>query len=398
MKILFQARKNNRYSIIPLLSALARYSAETAVGWVERWQDTLTYPPTETIVAYSFNSMDRNEVREEISALKRYGYTIIAGGAHVTAMPDDGLQMGADYVFIGDGEKNLLRFMQGYRPDNYIFDGKSERIDLNDYTTTYPALSLFMPIEISRGCPYSCAYCQAPDLMGRKTRHKSVRNVLEEAGECFRSGKKVARFITPNAFGYLSENPLEPNCEAIENLLNGLRAIGFTQIYFGSFPSDVRPESVTAEVVKLVRKYCINPSIVIGAQSGSPRILQKIKRGHTVEQAETAICTIFEAGLVPHVDLIFGFPFEEEEDRIATFQFAERIIERYHALIHSHTFIPLPGTELFSAGAGRISPHTRTFLHKKRHGGVLDGYWKEQEEFARKMDTLYQEKYGVCID
>ena len=50
------------------------------------------------------------------------------------------------------------------------------------------------------------------------------------------------------------------------------------KIFFGTFPSEVRPEFVTDESAELVRKYCANDSLSLGAQSGSDRILKEIQK------------------------------------------------------------------------------------------------------------------------
>jgi len=72
------------------------------------------------------------------------------------------------------------------------------------------------------------------------------------------------------------------NLDAIEKLLEELskktRNIG-GRIFLGSFPSEVRPEHVTEESIKLLRKYVANKSIIMGAQSGSEEILRRINRG-----------------------------------------------------------------------------------------------------------------------
>jgi len=38
------------------------------------------------------------------------------------------------------------------------------------------------PIEITRGCPHACAYCQTPRLFGHTVRHRSIPSIVEAAG------------------------------------------------------------------------------------------------------------------------------------------------------------------------------------------------------------------------
>ena len=109
----------------------------------------------------------------------------------------------------------------------------------------------------------------------------------------------------------------------------------------------MRPDWVNPEVLELVKKYCQNKTVVLGAQSGSNSLLAKLKRGHTAEESLNAVRWIRQAGFLPHVDFVFGFPEETLEDRQCSIRLMEEMIERWGAKIHAHTYLPLPGT-LFS--------------------------------------------------
>ncbi|ABS60883.1 TIGR04013 family B12-binding domain/radical SAM domain-containing protein [Fervidobacterium nodosum] len=383
-RILFRTNKHNRYSITALVGAiLSRIDIDVIES--KSISDILQYPVEGTVVAYSFMSFDIDIVKVEVQELKKHGYIIIAGGPHATALPQETLKIGFDYVFTGDGEENIVRFLLGERPENRIFDGISKRINLDEYPAICEKKKLFMPLEISRGCPFNCGYCQTPRLAGKIVRHRSIEQIVEYEKISVKYGKTIARFITPNAFGYGSKNGVTPNLEAIDELLYKVKATGVTEIYFGTFPSDVRPESVTDEVLKIIKKYVNHDYIVIGAQSGSNRILEKIQRGHTVEKVEEALEILAQNGFYAKVDFIFGFPFETKEDVEETFKFIEKIVKKYNAKIHAHTFMPLPGTPLWNVGPGILKNYHYKFLGTLASQGILDGYWTKQEELARKV-------------
>ncbi|MEN3042380.1 MAG: TIGR04013 family B12-binding domain/radical SAM domain-containing protein [Fervidobacterium sp.] len=385
-RIIFRTTKYNRYSVTALVSAiLSKLNLE--VIECKSMNDILQYPAKGTVVAYSFMSFDLDLVVEEITKLKQYGYTLIAGGPHATANPEQMLSVGFDHVFIGDGERNIIEFLSG-RCNEKLIDGVSKRVNLDDYPPVCEQKKLFMPIEISRGCPFNCGYCQTPRLAGKIVRHRSIEQIAEYEKISVKHGKTVARFITPNAFGYGSKNGVTPNLEAIDELLYKVKSAGVTEIYFGTFPSDVRPESVTADVVKLIKKYVDHDYIVIGAQSGSNRILEKIQRGHTVEKVEEALEILSHNGFYAKVDFIFGFPFETRDDVEETFNFIEKIVKKYNAKIHAHTFMPLPGTPLWSEGPGILKDYHYKFLGKLASQGILDGYWLKQEQLAKKVISV----------
>jgi radical SAM superfamily enzyme YgiQ (UPF0313 family) len=54
---------------------------------------------------------------------------------------------------------------------------------------------------------------------------------------------------------------------------------GKDQVYLGSFPSEVRPEQVHPETLELVKRYCANTQLTIGAQTGSDSLLQHLLPG-----------------------------------------------------------------------------------------------------------------------
>lgn len=387
-RIVFRSSRTNRYSVTALTAAiLSRLSINVLEA--KSLEEILQLPVAGTVVAYSFMSFDFEQVATEIDVLSRSGYIVIAGGPHASANPRQLLEAGAHYVFIGDGEQNIVHFLsQSQLPEEKIYDGINERVNLDDFPAVCEQKKLFMPIEISRGCPFNCGYCQTPRLAGKIVRHRSIDAIVEAQKIMVKHGKTVARFITPNAFGYGSKNGVTPNPEVIDELLHKVKLAGAKEIYFGTFPSDVRPESVTPEVLKVIKKYVNHNYIVIGAQSGSNRILKMIQRGHTVEQVEQALEVLAEQGFYAKVDFIFGFPFETREDVEETFKFIERIVRRYHAKIHAHTFMPLPGTPLWNVGPGQLKDFHYKFLGRLAAQGILDGYWLKQQTLAQKVAKL----------
>ena len=90
--------------------------------------------------------------------------------------------------------------------------------------------------------------------------------------------------------------------------------------------------------MKVMTKIIDNKKIIIGAQSGSNRVLNFIGRKHTVEDIENAVKIVNQFDLEAHIDFIFGLSGEEEEDRKETFSFIEKILTRYRAKNHEEIF------------------------------------------------------------
>jgi B12-binding domain/radical SAM domain protein len=360
------------------------------------------------IVAFSLMTCQILEVERIISILKKIGRSkvvLIAGGPHSTGDPLGTLKMGFDIVVRGEGEKafpniikkilsnddySLLRGIAFSHNGQYVLNHPSKKIDINHYPPFAIKHNKFGPIEISRGCPWTCRYCQTPFLFGTKVRHRSVSNVCK----WIKTMKKISpldiRFVSPNAFMYGSKDGKSVNVDKIEELLKSVRQIlgNEGRIFFGTFPSEVRPESVTRETVELVTKYCDNDNLVIGAQSGSDRILEHICRGHGVNEVRQAVKLTIDAGLKANVDFIFGLPYEKEEDTLLTLNLAKELTS-IGARIHAHTFMPLPGTPFQNMPPGKIVLKIKREMEKLISEGKLYGQWHTQEKIAGRSQREY---------
>jgi len=148
-------------------------------------------------------------------------------------------------------------------------------------------------------------------------------------------------------------------------------------IYFGTFPSEVRPDYVSHSSLELIEKYCANASLSIGGQSGSSAILQSINRGHGREEIEIACEIVLEHGLVPQVDLIFGLPGECAEDQRMTLDLARWIVAG-GGKVRAHRFMPLPGTPLASTRPAPLAIEVEACLGRLALDGKLSGSWSSR--------------------
>jgi B12-binding domain/radical SAM domain protein len=312
---------------------------------------------------------------------------ILAGGAHPTARPGEVLEWGVDYVFLGEAETAfpgaLRKILQGHdcagiggiafrEGRKVISRPKAPVADLNDFFSFSPSRGMFGPIEMTRGCPFACSYCQTSHLAGASLRHRSVEKIISQA-EALRSGnRRVVRLLSPNAFSYGSKDGRQLNLPAMEELLSALRKTltAKGRIVFGHFPSEVRPEHVTSDTLGLLKEYADNDEIVIGAQSGSQRMLDACHRSHTVESVLAAVSLARKFGYKLIVDFIFGLPGESEADLHETVDLMRKLV-RLGARIHAHRFAPLPQTAFSKEQPGSIAPVALRALQEiKEQGGL----------------------------
>jgi len=131
-------------------------------------------------------------------------------------------------------------------------------------------------------------------------------------------------------------------------------------------------------------KYADNNNLIIGAQSGSERILELCHRGHAVEDVYRAVELTLKKGLKANVDFIFGLPGETEEDIRLTIKVMSDLV-KMGARIHAHTFMPLPQTPFAKAPAGRIDKSIQKMIRELIPKGIIYGDWKKQERIAKKI-------------
>ena len=240
-------------------------------------------------------------------------------------------------------------------------------------------------IEITRGCIYACSFCQTPFLSKARFRHRSVGEIVRWTSCMRAAGCGYVRFLSPTAFSYGALGR-EVELGALEALLAGVReSMGSSaKVYFGSFPSEVRPEHVSHEALALVKRFASNTQLVIGGQSGSDRVLEAAHRGHTREDVLRAVRIALEAGFLPNVDFLFGLPGERAAEAQQSLHFARELSD-LGARVHAHTFMPLPGTPLARARPGRLAPRTTLALEHLANRGALYGQWRAQQAIARSL-------------
>ncbi len=279
--------------------------------------------------------------------------------------------------------------------DKIVKIARSDPIDLDEFPPFSVKYGLPRPIEITRGCAWKCRFCQIRNT-GNKVRHRSIDTILKyvtETKNYFNERRPDIRFVSPNALSYGSKDGKEVNLEKVEELLSGIREIigQHGKIYFGSFPSEVRPETITPESIALLKKYGNSEKIAIGSQSGSEKMLKLIDRGHSVEGTERAVNLLIENGFKVDVDIIFGLPEENDEDVKLTIDHMKTMGEM-GANIHAHTFMPLVGTPYANSQPGVIDDEYKPIIQNLQQRRKLSGFHVRQERLAKEMSDRRREE------
>jgi B12-binding domain/radical SAM domain protein len=311
------------------------------------------------------------------------------------------LQAGFDWVALGEGELVIRAVARGEPLERVqglarLVDGKLSStargplVELDGFPPFAAAHRRFGPIEITRGCVYACKFCQTPFFNHARFRHRSVPNVRQHVETMVARDLRDVRFLSPTSLSY-GASSAEPNLDAVEELLASVRELigPARRLYFGTFPSEVRPEHVTPRALAIVKRFCDNRTLILGGQSGSDAVLAHSKRGHDVAAIERAVACCLELGFTPHVDFLLGLPGEAEADAQATLALMQRLAER-GAKAHAHVFMPLPGTPFRREAAGTVSAVTELGLRRLASRGALYGQWERQRVHANELVRLAQ--------
>ena len=242
-------------------------------------------------------------------------------------------------------------------------------------------------LPIMTGCDKVCSFCVVPYVRGPEISRPLVE-VIEQVKRFAESGIKHVTLLGQNVNSYRgnglknvgagSPSPgrgdLAPTfSDLISDIaeIPGIEKVSFTT----SHPEDAREELFLAirDNEKISRHFHLP------LQSGSDRILEKMRRGHTLSEYRRKIDRMRE--LIPNVsittDIICGFPTETEEDFHETEQ-ALRDIEYDDAFIFRYS--PRPHT-----GAGRWED---AIPHEEKARRVTE-LLAIQKEISRKRNQTY---------
>jgi len=184
----------------------------------------------------------------------------------------------------------------------------------------------------SRGCPYHCVYCLWPDtLYGHKFRARSAVNVVDEMEHVVRD------------YG-VDEVYFDDDCLTIDKkrVMEMCRLLLDRHVAV-NWIVQARVDSVDREVLGAMKEAGCH-YVLFGVESGSPKMLEIMKKRITLERARQAFKECRELGIKTQAFFLFGVPGETEETIEETIKFAREIDADSTQFAIA---IPHPGTLLY---------------------------------------------------
>ncbi|MDH3745779.1 MAG: B12-binding domain-containing radical SAM protein [Acidobacteriota bacterium] len=174
------------------------------------------------------------------------------------------------------------------------------------------SLDRYTTMQTSRGCPWPCVFCDIPIFNDGKFRSRSPEHVIAELKQLQEDGYGAVYFVDDHFL-------LQP--KRIEAICQGIIDNGITI----SWGCEGRVDSVCMDLFPLMAKANCK-SLMFGIESGSQKILDRLKKEQSLAQIEAAVTAAKKAGIeIVHGFFVVGSPDETEEDMRKTFRFASKL-------------------------------------------------------------------------
>lgn len=228
----------------------------------------------------------------------------------------------------------------------------------------------FTTIFTSRGCPQNCYFCTAHNIMGKRTRRRSAKHIIEEI--------KLLR----DRFGIHEIHILDDNFtsekEYILEFCQKLRESKLNIVW--ACPNGVRLDSLDEEMLSCMKNSgCY--SVSLGIESGVQRVINLMNKDIEIEQVRKKLKLAKKHKLAATGFFIFGYPGEKKEDMLATIKLSKEL--PLDAADFSN-FLPLPGSIIFKQLFGDDGLHSINLSAFSSPAHIINYSGNPQEDKIRK--------------
>jgi radical SAM superfamily enzyme YgiQ (UPF0313 family) len=313
------------------------------------------HPLLAGITSFSLNLAAASKILKKVKVLSPETVTVW-GGPHVSFDAREVLKYHpwVDVVVRGEGEETLAevaeRVRQGKSLEGVLGvtwrpkDGNIQtnpprpfREDLDQMPrpachllklSQYRAFGDGASLMTSRGCPHRCVFCVGRKMIGAKGRFRKPEAVADEMEALSRLGFSRLR-IEDDLFTFRKERALAI-CKEMECRGLAIRWRAYSRV-----------DTIDAELLDWMKRTGCE-RILYGAESGSPEILKKIRKGITPEQTRRAVEMTRKAGIGVLASFVLGLPGETPRTLRETLEFAESLQVPYTL----NLLTPYVGTEV----------------------------------------------------
>lgn len=341
---------------------------------------------------------------------------IIAGGEHMTAVPEFSLRdcTAINYAVLGEGEETFVELIktldQGndvssvaglvYLQDTDVIRTMPHKRIRDLESIAWPAWDLVpienylnnslsfgvsqgrtIPIVATRGCPYHCTFCSSPNMWKHHWYARSPKNVANEI-ETY-----VNRYGADN-FDFYDVTPIFHRQWIIEfcwELINRNLNISW------QIPAGTRSEAIDDEVTSLLVRSG-HRNLVYAPESGSERILKLVKKEADLPRMLDSMRAAIRNRMSIKLNIVFGFPQETPADIFRSYRFLAKVAWIGVDDVTITTFIPYPGSELFNdlVRNGKIKSLNEEYFYSLIVMGDVQSTWSFAEKINRHTLLAYR--------
>jgi radical SAM superfamily enzyme YgiQ (UPF0313 family) len=272
---------------------------------------------------------------------KRRGKTVVMGGMHVSALPEEALEH-CDAVAIGEGERVWPQMVADFKEGKLKQTYRAEQ--LFDLSEAIPPRwdiidkNLYSPvdfIETTRGCPINCNFCAVTQFYGAKYRIKPTELVEEMVAQV----RPVDKLFALKNFIFFVDDNIAANRKHCIEVLNMLKSYKIQWV--GQASMSIAKDD---ELLKLMSETrCLG--LLIGMESLSEDTLADCgKRINKPAEYEQAAANLHRHGIGVKAAFMLGF----DNDDVSVFLKMEEFIRKSSFdSVYFSILTPYPGTRLF---------------------------------------------------
>ncbi len=288
--------------------------------------------------------------KELLARYRSAGYRVVAGGSYASLCPEEYAGL-ADHVVAGEAEyiwpRFCAEFERGAAQALYRETGnvrledspvpRFDLLDLRRYAT--PTL------QLSRGCPFNCEFCDIIVMFGRKPRYKTVEAIGRELDALRRQGARKVFFVDDNFIGN------KARAKETLRFLSGYQERHGRDMRFGTEASLNMADD--PELLQLFREAGFEWAFVGLETPDAQTLREAAKTQNCAGDMLAAVRRIYAAG----IDILAGFIVGFDRDTPAAFHTQRR-------------FILDSGIMVAMVGLLTALPKTPLFERLKREGRI----------------------------
>ena len=358
------------------------------------------------IVGITGMNVQRLRMHAILDELKARGVFTVIGGPWVTVYPSDFADK-PDAIFIGEAEETWPRFLIEWAEGRHAF--RYEQDEKTDMATVpVPRLDLmkmdkyvYAGLQLSRGCPFTCEFCDIIVVFGRRPRIKTSAQVIAELEACVAAGKNNLFIVDDNLIG---------NKKAVKAVLRDIIAWQEARGYPLKFATEASIDLAEDEELLQLMVDANIDEVFIGIESPNEDALRETKKIQNLSDKHGTLLDkvrrIQDLGIEVWCGMIVGF----DSDDHTVFDLQRRFLEAARiplAMVNVLTAIPRTplyerlGREGRLDDSGELSNFgtisTNVIPKRISRQALCDGYLTLMRDlyapdaYFGRMDSLYLE-------